>query len=450
MKNVAIIGAGESGLGAALLAKQMGYGVFVTDLGQIKEERKAQLIKAEIEFEEGRHSEGRVLDADLIVKSPGIPYSTPLIRKAVDKGLAVIDELELAHHVSNGKIIAITGTNGKTTTTLLIYHLLKSAGLNVGLAGNVGHSWSGQLLQGDKDWWVIETSSFQIDGMQTFHPHIAILTNVTPDHLDRYEGQVEKYMKSKFRLFINQKANDFALFYKEDMISKSGIKEAKIRAKKHFISLNAENNPSAFLQGDQLVAKVNQEEIRIPKKVLPIAGKHNVINALFAITAAKIAGLSQAQIEAGLQSFKNAPHRLEKVAEIEGVSYINDSKGTNVEATAYALESYNQGVIWIAGGVDKGNDYTPLVPLVSARVKALICLGKDNVKLQKAFAGVIDEIRETQNIKEAITWSRQMAQKGDVVLFSPACASFDLFKNYEDRGDQFRAGVLDLKMKISA
>jgi UDP-N-acetylmuramoylalanine--D-glutamate ligase len=275
------------------------------------------------------------------------------------------------------------------------------------------------------------------------------LTNVTPDHLDRYDGQVEKYMKSKFRLFINQKSNDFALFYKEDMISKSGIKEAKIRAKKHFISLNADNNAAAFPQDDELVAKVNKEEIRIPKEVFPLAGKHNLINALFAISAAKMAGLSQAQIEAGLQSFKNAPHRLEKVADIEGVSYINDSKGTNVEATAYALESYKQGVIWIAGGVDKGNDYSSLYPLMG-RVKALICLGKDNAKLQKAFTGRIDEIRETQNIKEAITWSHELAQKGDVVLLSPACASFDLFKNYEDRGDQFRAGVLDLKMNISA
>lgn len=449
MKNVAIIGAGESGLGAALLAQRMGYGVFVSDAGQINPDRKQRLIDAGIEFEEGQHSEARILDVDLIIKSPGIPFSIPIIQKALDQGLAVVDELELAHHFSNGKVIAITGTNGKTTTTLLTYHLLKEAGLNVGLAGNVGHSWAAQLLDSDKDWWVIETSSFQIDGLQTFHPHIAILTNITPDHLDRYEGKIEKYISSKFRLFINQKKGDYALFMSEDPLSKKGLASSKIRAKKVFISLN-DSEASSYLDGEMLHIGIGDEPIQICKDQLPIQGKHNILNALFAISAARLVGLSQEEIEKGIRTFQNAPHRMEKVAKLDGVLYINDSKGTNVEATAYALENYPSGIVWIAGGVDKGNNYYSILSLVQGRVKALICLGKDNQKLLKAFGGVIPVIRETQSIEESIAWGRELSQPGDVVLLSPACASFDLFRNYMDRGDQFREGVLNLKMKISA
>ncbi|MCS5490598.1 UDP-N-acetylmuramoyl-L-alanine--D-glutamate ligase [Algoriphagus limi] len=449
MKNVAIIGAGESGLGAALLAQRMGYGVFVSDAGQINSERKQRLLEAGIEFEEGQHSEERILDVDLIIKSPGISFKVPIIQKALDQGLAVVDELELAHHFSNGKVIAITGTNGKTTTTLLTYHLLKETGLNVGLAGNVGHSWAAQLLESDKDWWVIETSSFQIDGLQTFHPHIAMLTNITPDHLDRYEYKIENYIASKFRLFINQKKQDYALFLSEDSLSQKGLASSKIRAKKVFISLN-EKDASSFLDGEMLHIGIGEEPIQIATKLLPIQGKHNILNALFAITAARLVGLSKEQIEKGIKTFQNAPHRMEKVAELDGVVYVNDSKGTNVEATAYALESYPSGVIWIAGGVDKGNDYSTILPLIQGRVKALVCLGKDNEKLLKEFNGVIPVIRETQNILEAIDWGRELSQPGDVVLLSPACASFDLFRNYEDRGNQFREGVLNLKMKISA
>ncbi|WP_367203941.1 UDP-N-acetylmuramoyl-L-alanine--D-glutamate ligase [Algoriphagus sp.] len=449
MKNVAIIGAGESGLGAALLAQRMGYGVFVSDAGQINPDRKQRLMDAGIEFEEGKHSEERILDVDLIIKSPGIPFSIPIIQKALDQGLAVVDELELAHHFSNGKVIAITGTNGKTTTTLLTYHLLKEAGLNVGLAGNVGHSWAAQLLDSDKDWWVIETSSFQIDGLQTFQPHIAILTNITPDHLDRYEGKIVKYIVSKFRLFINQKKQDYALFMSEDPLSRKGLDSSKIRAKKIFISLQ-ESDATSYLDGEMLHIGIGDEPIQISVDQLPIQGKHNVLNALFAISAARLVGLSQEEIEKAIKTFQNAPHRMEKVAELDGVLYVNDSKGTNVEATAYALENYPSGIVWIAGGVDKGNDYSSILPLIAGRVKALICLGKNNEKLLKAFSGVIPVIRETQNIDEAINWGRELSQPGDVVLLSPACASFDLFRNYEDRGKQFREGVLNLKMKVSA
>jgi UDP-N-acetylmuramoylalanine--D-glutamate ligase len=451
MKQIAILGAGESGLGAALLAKREGYGVWVSDMGQIAQERKTSLEDAGIGFEEGKHDEEKILRSDLIIKSPGIPSQASLVKKAMEEGIPVIDELEFASRFSAGKVIAITGTNGKTTTTLLTYHLLKEAGLDVGLAGNVGKSWAAQLIEKDHDWWVIETSSFQIDGMECFRPHIAMLTNITPDHLDRYEYKIENYIQSKMSLFKMMTARDRAVFYREDPLTLKGLESKNIKASTCWISMEKEQQEGGYFDGQYLECQVNGQQVKISLDELSIRGKHNVLNALFACTAAMMAGLTEEQLKAGLKTFKNAPHRMELIRTMNGVQYVNDSKGTNVESTYYALGSYQTPLIWIAGGVDKGNDYSILAPLAEqGKVKALICLGKENEKLKGAFSGVISEIRETQNIKEAVKWSQDMAEKGEVVLLSPACASFDLFKNYEDRGEQFRSAVMELEEKQRA
>lgn len=446
MKQLAILGAGESGLGAALLAKREGYGVWVSDMGTISAARKETLINVGIGFEEGGHDEAKILSSDLIIKSPGIPDKAPLIKKAHEEGIPVIDELEFACHYSAGKVIAITGTNGKTTTTLLTYHLLKEAGLDVGIAGNVGKSWAGQLVDKDHDWWVIETSSFQIDGFMCFRPDIAMLTNITPDHLDRYEYKLDNYIMSKMGLFKMMTTRDKAIYYKEDLLSQKGIQVKLAKAAPYWISLEEKQEKGGFSDGEQLIIHAAQKTATIPVSGLSIQGKHNILNSLFAGTAALMAGLTEGQLIAGFKTFKNAPHRMELIRTVDGVRFVNDSKGTNVESTYYALGSYTDPMIWIAGGVDKGNDYTVLYDLVKdGKVKALICLGTDNEKLKKAFAGMIAEIRETQDIREAVLWGQQLAGSGEVVLLSPACASFDLFKNYEDRGEQFRAAVLDLK-----
>jgi len=445
MKQLAILGAGESGLGAALLAKREGYGVWVSDMGDISEERKAALQKAGIGFEEGQHNEEKILSCDLIIKSPGIPDKAPLVKKAHEEGIPVIDELEFASHYSAGKVIAITGTNGKTTTTLLTYHLLKEAGLDVGIAGNVGKSWAGQLVDKDHDWWVIETSSFQIDGFMCFRPDIAMLTNITPDHLDRYEYQIDKYIISKMGLFKMMTTRDKAIYYKEDLLSQKGIQIKPAKASSYWISLQGIQEKGGFSDGEQLIIHAAQKTAVIPVSGLSIQGKHNILNSLFAGTAALMAGLTEEQLIAGLKTFKNAPHRMELIRMVDGVRFVNDSKGTNVESTFYALGSYTDPMVWIAGGVDKGNDYSVLNDLVrDGKVKALICLGKENEKLKAAFGGLIAQIRETQDIREAVLWGQEIAENGEVVLLSPACASFDLFKNYEDRGEQFRAAVLAL------
>jgi UDP-N-acetylmuramoylalanine--D-glutamate ligase len=448
MKQIAILGGGESGLGAALLAKREGYGVWVSDSGTISAERKNALQGAGIGFEEGGHDESKILSSDLIIKSPGIPIKAPLVKKAMNEGIPIIDELEFAHRFSAGKVIAITGTNGKTTTTLLTYHLLKEAGFDVGLAGNVGLSWAGQLVNQDHDWWVIEVSSFQIDGFQCFKPTIGILTNITPDHLDRYEYKIENYIFSKMSLFKNMTHRDKGIAFREDSLTKKGLEMKKLKTDFHWISLTEKPGKGGYSDGKTLEITTCDKTASIPVSGLPIQGKHNILNALFAGTAALMAGLTEEQLIQGYKTFKNAPHRMELVLEMDGVRYVNDSKGTNVEATYYALGSYGEPLIWIAGGVDKGNDYSGLNDLVdNGKVKALICLGTDNEKLKKAFAGIISTIKETQDITEAVAWGQELAEKGEVVLLSPACASFDLFKNYEDRGDQFRSAVLGLKEK---
>ncbi|GAA0879914.1 UDP-N-acetylmuramoyl-L-alanine--D-glutamate ligase [Algoriphagus jejuensis] len=451
MKQIAILGAGESGLGAAMLARREGYGVWVSDLGLISEERKNTLQVFGIDFEEGGHDEARILACDLIIKSPGIPDKAPLVTSAMAQGIPVIDELEFAYQFSTGKVIAISGTNGKTTTTLLTYHLLKEAGYDVGLAGNVGKSWAGQLVQRDHDWWVIEVSSFQIDGFQAFRPEIAILTNITPDHLDRYEYRIENYILSKMSLFKNMTDQQKGIVYLEDPLTQKGFELKKLKPEFHWVSLAERQRKGGFSNGDSLEISAAGEFFTIPVSALSIKGKHNVLNALCAGTAAVLAGLTEEQLNAGFGTFKNAPHRMELIREVGGVRFVNDSKGTNVEATFYALGSFTDPMIWIAGGVDKGNDYSVLNGLVDAgKVKVLICLGKNNEKLKKAFSGIISEIKETQDIREAVSWGNELAESGEVVLLSPACASFDLFKNYEDRGEQFSAAVLELNEKQQA
>lgn len=450
MKRIAILGSGESGLGAALLAKREGYAVWVSDAGKISESRKARLKDEKISFEEGVHSEEEILNSDLIIKSPGISDSVNIVKKAFENGIPVIDELEFAFRYSSGKVIAITGTNGKTTTTLLTHHLLKSAGLDVGLAGNVGKSWAAQLLEGDHDWWVIECSSFQIDGFVCFKPAMALLTNITPDHLDRYEYKVENYIQSKFGLFKNMSVEDQVIFNQNDPLTEIGLKSIPVKPKTYWFSSTSKITNGGSLEGEFLHWQLDDKVVQIPLSAMSLHGEHNIQNALGAGLIALLVGIKKDTIQQSLGSFTNAPHRMELVREIEGVKFINDSKGTNVEATAYALDAFQNPLIWIAGGVDKGNDYQTVKSIVEEKVKCLICLGKDNEKLKKAFHPLVGEIKETQDIKEAVRWGQLLAVPGDVVLLSPACASFDLFKNYEERGDQFRSAVKELKPETIA
>ncbi|SFU03902.1 UDP-N-acetylmuramoylalanine--D-glutamate ligase [Algoriphagus locisalis] len=449
MKKLVVLGAGESGLGAAMLARQKGYAVFVSDAGQISLARKAEMERLGIAFEEGKHSEEKILSADLIIKSPGISPKAEMAAKASLAGIPIIDELEFAFGYSTGKVIAITGTNGKTTTTLLTYHLMKEAGLDVGLAGNVGKSWAAQLLEKEHEWWVIECSSFQIDGFVNFKPSVAILCNITPDHLDRYEYKIENYIDSKFGIFKNMTSANQAILFAEDALTLEGLKSNEVKASTLWVSALELQKEGAWTDGENLTFAVAEQSVVVPVDSLSLKGKHNLLNALCAGSAALIAGVKDVDFMLGFQTFKNAPHRMELIKEVDGVKFINDSKGTNVEATAYALASYDNPLIWIAGGVDKGNDYTVLSPLTE-KVKSLICLGKDNEKLKSAFGSSIADIRETQDIKEAVSWGNELGESGDIVLLSPACASFDLFKNYEDRGIQFRAAVENLKPKAIA
>ncbi len=443
-KKITILGAGESGIGAALLAQREGYAVWVSDMGAISNDRKALLEEAGIAYEEGRHSAAEILAADEIVKSPGIPEKAAIVQLALEKGLPVIDELEFASRYSKGKVIAITGTNGKTTTTLLTYHLLKEAGFDVGLAGNVGQSWAAQLLDQDRAWWVLETSSFQIDGMKSFRPDIAILTNITPDHLDRYGYQMSNYIASKFSLFKNMRATEAVILYPNDPYTKEGLTSHHLASAQFHVGQDALTGQGAAWDTTGLLLQVENKAIHVPFEEIALKGKHNMLNVMCASLAALLAGIGESDLRVGLGNFKNAPHRMEKVASIHGVTFVNDSKGTNVDATAYALDSYSEPLIWIAGGVDKGNDYQVLHDLVKEKVKMLICLGVDNTKLTAAFTGVIPAIKETTQISEAVAWGLEAGESGDVVLLSPACASFDLFKNYEDRGEQFKKAVLEL------
>ncbi|MDA0195194.1 MAG: UDP-N-acetylmuramoyl-L-alanine--D-glutamate ligase [Bacteroidetes bacterium] len=440
-----ILGAGESGIGAGLLAKAKGLNPFVSELKSIEQSRKEELVAAGIPFEEGYHSADIILQAGLIIKSPGIPDDVALLKKARNAGISIINELEFAFRYTKAKIIAITGTNGKTTTTLLTYHLLKTAGLKVGLAGNVGYSLGQQVIKDEFDYYVVEVSSFQLDGMYEFKANIAILLNITPDHLDRYGNKIENYIQSKFRITQNMNSDDSFVYFDDDTTIHNNLNRKSGKARDFPLSLNQQSTCPGHLKGDDLILSVGEDSIRISRSILPLIGKHNIVNSMAAMLAAKIIGISKEFIIGGLQTFKNAPHRLEKVAQIHGVEYINDSKATNVDAVYYALDGIDTSIIWIAGGIDKGNDYGLISELVGQKVKALICLGKNNEPLTSYFNDKVKTIIETQDIRQALETSQMLANSGDTVLLSPACSSFDLFNNYEHRGDRFKEEVMHLK-----
>lgn len=441
-QKLVILGGGESGVGSALLGKAKGYSVFLSDRGLLKDSYKLTLQQASIDFEEGTHTKDRILEADVVVKSPGIPDTVPLVVELLQVGVPVISEIEFAARYTHARLIGITGSNGKTTTTLLTYHLLKEAGLNVGLAGNIGDSFAKQVIDDQFDYYVLELSSFQLDGMFETHLHTAVLLNITPDHLDRYGYNFRNYVNSKFRILQNMSPKDHFIYFEDSTVITEGLAERSVEVNTLPVSLTKVLTTGGYMAGEQLLASAGGNPVSIDLKTLPLKGKHNVINMLAASLAALTAGVAPETIAEGLLSFKNAAHRLEPVATIDGVQFINDSKATNVDSVYYALESMTAPTIWIAGGQDKGNDYSQLDEPVKQKVKALICLGKDNRKLIDYYTGKIPQITETLDIHDLIKQSLLWAVPGDVVLLSPACASFDLFKNYEDRGNQFKEAVL--------
>lgn len=427
------------------MAKARGYDVFVSDNGSIPSGFKKDLKKAGIPFEEKGHSVEKILNSDLVIKSPGIPFTVPIVQQLLEEQVEVIDEIEFASRFTDAKIIAITGTNGKTTTTLLTYHLLNNAGFDVGLAGNVGKSFARQLAEGhQKAFYVLELSSFQLDGMTTFHPNIAILLNITPDHMDRYEYSLQKYSDSKFRITNSLTAEDHFIAYTDNDLIKEGIASREFTAQLHNVSLS-DLTASAYLKEGVMHL---DNEYAIPQLETSLLGPHNAINMMSAVLAADLVGVSEEKIREGLKSFKNAAHRLEYVTTINDVSFVNDSKATNVDSVKYALDSFSNPLVWIAGGIDKGNNYDLIMESVNEKVKALVCLGKDNSKLREAFHKQIINLLETDNMKTAVRSAMDYAQANDVVLLSPACSSFDLYKNYEDRGDQFKEAVMELKKEF--
>ena len=442
-KHIAILGAGESGVGAAILAKKMGWNVFVSDFGAIKDEFKTELTENGFEWEEGKHSQERILNADLVIKSPGIPNKAPLIKKLREKGVKIISEIEFGGYYSNAKTIAITGSNGKTTTTMLTYHILKKAGINVGLAGNVGKSFAKQIAEENFDWYVLELSSFQLDDMFDFRADIAILTNITPDHLDRYNYEMQNYVDSKFRILQNQTNNDWFIYNFDDPIIQAEVEKRTINAKTAPFSLVKEQEVGGFADEQQITININ-EQLTMSIHDLALKGKHNTQNSLASGIASRILEIRKEVVRESLEDFVNVEHRLEFVAKVHGIEFINDSKTTNVNSTWFALESMEQPTVWIVGGVDKGNDYSELTDLVRDKVKAIICLGVDNKKLIESFTGVVDTIVEARSAMEAVAYGYRLAKKDETVLLSPACASFDLFENYEDRGNQFKEAVRSL------
>lgn len=444
MKKLVILGGGESGIGTAILGKQKGYDVFVSDKGEISKKYKQVLIHYKIDFEDKVHTESNILNADVVMKSPGIPETVPLILKLKQKDIPVISEIEFAAQFTKATIVGITGSNGKTTTTLLTHHILKNAGLNVGFAGNIGDSFAKQIANQNYKNYVLELSSFQLDGIANFNSHIAILTNITPDHLDRYEYDFNKYIASKFRITKNQKETDYLIYDADDEVIRNWLEKYKTAAKLVPFSLEKELEYGAFLKEKTIHINLNKEKFNMPLSTLTVKGKHNIKNAMAATMAAQLLNVRKESIKESLANFEGAEHRLENVAKVKGVEYINDSKATNVNATFYALECMEKQTVWIVGGVDKGNDYADLLPLVREKVKAIVCLGLDNEKIINMFGNVVAIIVETAGAEEAVKVSEKLAEKGDVVLLSPACASFDLFDNYEDRGRQFKKAVKSL------
>jgi UDP-N-acetylmuramoylalanine--D-glutamate ligase len=434
---IAVLGAGESGVGAALLAQKKGLTVFVSDFGQIKEPYQKELSDNGIEWEQGTHTEERILAADILIKSPGIP-ETLLVKKARQQGIEVLSEIEFAYRYCKGKIVAITGSNGKTTTATLVHHLLKGAKLDVALAGNIGDSFARCLSLSDHDYWVLELSSFQLDDIHQFKPYIAILLNLSPDHLDRYEGEMENYVASKLRITENQDLNDYFIYWNEDDLIKKNLNKVKA-VKLPFGEQTC--TTGASLINETIEININREQLTMTIHELALQGKHNTYNSMAGGIAAKLLGITNDIVRECLSDFEKIEHRLEPVLKVYGVDYINDSKATNVNATWYALDSMTKSVVWICGGVDKGNNYEELVPLVSKKVKAIVCLGADNTKLIKTFGGVVDVIESSNSMEMAVKAAYKLAKKGDTVLLSPACASFDLFTSYEDRGRQFKKQI---------
>ncbi len=441
MKRVVVLGAGESGVGAAILAKKQLLDVFVSDKAEIKDTYLSQLQEQGIAFESGMHTEALIFNADVVVKSPGIPDHIPFIKKIVDKGIPVISEIEFAYGFCSGQLIGITGSNGKTTTTLLTHYLLQQAGCNAGIAGNIGDSFAKQVANSHFEKYVLELSSFQLDGIAFFKPHIAMITNITPDHLDRYDYDFEKYIDSKFRITKNQTALDYLIFDADDPVVVQGIKKHQPKSKLVPFSLVEKQEFGAYVDQKEIVINLNKEEFRMSISKLSLQGKHNTKNAMAASLAAQLLKARKNTILESLESFEGAEHRLENVLKVNGVSYINDSKATNVNATFYALECMTNPTVWIVGGVDKGNDYAELYPLVREKVKAIICLGLDNEKIKAAFGNIVDFIEEVESADAAVKVAYKLADKGETVLLSPACASFDLFENYEDRGRKFKDAV---------
>lgn len=444
MKKITILGAGESGTGAAILAKKKGFQVFLSDKGKIKDEYKNVLKSLEIEWEENQHTESKIFEATEVIKSPGIPDTVPLILKLKEKGINVISEIEFAGRYTNAKIIGITGSNGKTTTTMLTYHLLKKAGLDVGLAGNIGESFAKQVAENDKAYYVLELSSFQLDGMLDFKVDIAILLNITPDHLDRYNYQFENYAASKFRITQNQDKTCHFIYCEDDIEIIKLLNNKKIEAQKHPFSIKKEVANGAYIKNENLIININQKQFNMTLQALALQGKHNLYNSMASGIAGRVLELKKELIRESLSDFQTIEHRLEHVLNVHGIAFINDSKATNINSTWYALESFENNIIWIVGGVDKGNDYEMLKELVTNKVKAIICLGKDNSKIHEAFSSIIPTIVDTTSAKDAVNMAYRLGTKGDTVLLSPACASFDLFENYEDRGNQFKTAVRGL------
>ncbi len=453
-EKIVILGSGESGVGAAILAVQKYYDVFVSDLGIIPSNTKQKLDELGVAFEEKKHTFDLIKKADTVVKSPGIPDNTPLIMDLIAQGVVVISEIEFAfrHIAPNAKIIGITGTNGKTTTALLTYHLLKEAGLDVALAGNVGYSLAKRVAEKNYDFYVIEISSFQLDGIIQFKPDISILLNITPDHLDRYHQDFKKYVASKFRMVENVTAASSFIYCADSIAVDEQVSRRNIAASLFAVSANPHSKKGAFIDKDHLIFNFEYQEKkdRIPLADIPLIGRHNLINAMSSALCALMLEIPIKKVLEGMKSFKNAPHRLEMVAEIDQVKFINDSKATNVDAVYYALEGIKEPIIWIAGGIDKGNDYSILDQWVAQKVKGIVCLGIDNTKIENHFSGKVPFLGRASSAREAIQSAWEIASAGDVVLLSPACASFDLFINYEDRGDQFKEAVGTLNLKLAS
>ncbi|MGB1205816.1 MAG: UDP-N-acetylmuramoyl-L-alanine--D-glutamate ligase [Chitinophagales bacterium] len=450
-KKIVILGAGESGIGAAILAKTKGHQVFVSDKSSIAKKHKAVLQAENIDFEEKKHTPTRLFQADIVVKSPGIPNHIALIKELRAKNIPVISEIEWASRHTTANIIAITGSNGKTTTTSLVYHLLKSAGFNVGLAGNIGESFAKQVAQNNFDSYVLELSSFQLDDIVDFRPNIAIITNITPDHLDRYNYSLDEYAAAKLKITQNQTADDFLIYNFDDKYLGEQLQKQKIKAQKLGFSMQAIcGNFGSFIEDNKIICKTKQNVYEIKQSFLRLKGKHNLYNTLAALTVCNLLDVKTFDIQAFLPTFAGLEHRLENVATIDEKTFINDSKATNIDSVWYAIDAMTQTTVWIVGGVDKGNDYSELYDLVQQKVKAIVCLGKENSKIKQVFADIVPNIVETQTANDAVRKAFYVAKRNETILLSPACASFDLFKNYIDRGNRFKDAVLTLKKEWTA